>query len=138
MSAAAITHCPITLEVTEGALMDIEHEVPAVLAALRDQGWDIALDDFGTGHSSLAHLRDFPVRTVKIDMSFVHAIDRSPTDRAVVKAVSDIAEATGLSIVAEGVENEVQREMLLSIQPDVLAQGWLFAKAMPVSSSKPG
>ena len=53
-------------------------------------------------------------------------------DRAVVQAVSDIAAATGVQVVAEGVETEAQREILLSINPDFLAQGWLFAKALPV------
>jgi diguanylate cyclase len=123
----------LNLEVTEGALMDIEHGVPKVLAAMRGYGYRIALDDFGKGHSSLAHLRDFPLDSVKIDKSFVQSMDRSPIDRAVVQAVADIASATGLTVVAEGVETEGQREMLLGIKPDILAQGWLYAKAMPVA-----
>jgi diguanylate cyclase (GGDEF)-like protein len=122
----------VELEVTEGALMDIEHGVPEVLAALRQLGFRLALDDFGTGHSSLAHLRDFPLDTVKIDKSFVQSSTRSPTDRAVVQAVADIASAAGLTVVAEGVETPAQRDLLLSVKPDVLAQGWLYAKALPV------
>jgi diguanylate cyclase (GGDEF)-like protein len=120
------------LEVTEGALMDIEHGAPEVLATLRAAGYRIALDDFGTGHSSLAHLRDFPLDTVKIDKAFVQSMDQSAIDRAVVQAVADIASASGLGVVAEGVETEQQRMMLLAIRPDILAQGWLYAKAMPV------
>src|SRR3954453_3259773 len=110
----------ITLEITEGALMDIEHHVPALLAQLRSKGYKVALDDFGVGHSSLAHLRDFPLDAVKIDQSFAQAVDRSPTDRAVVQAVSDIAAATGLGLVAEGVETEAQRQVLMSIDPQML------------------
>jgi diguanylate cyclase (GGDEF)-like protein len=121
------------LEVTEGALMDLEHDAPAVLAKLRANGYRIALDDFGTGHSSLAHLREFPLDTAKIDRTFIHSMDRSPIDRAVVQAVADIASATGLDVVAEGVETERQRSLLLEISPDMLAQGWLYAKAMPVN-----
>jgi diguanylate cyclase (GGDEF)-like protein len=122
----------LALEVTEGALMEIEDQVPEILSGLSAAGYQIVLDDFGTGHSSLAHLRDFPLDTVKIDKSFVRAIDRSPTDRAVVKAVADIARAAGLSAVAEGIEEPFQRSALLSIKPDMLGQGWLFAKALPV------
>jgi diguanylate cyclase (GGDEF)-like protein len=134
LGASGLAHpeWKITLEITEGALMDIEHRVPELLKQLRQQGYKIALDDFGVGHSSLAHLRDFPLDTVKIDQSFAQSVDRSPIDRAVVQAVSDIAAATGVQVVAEGVETEAQREILLSINPDFLAQGWLFAKALPV------
>jgi EAL domain-containing protein (putative c-di-GMP-specific phosphodiesterase class I) len=129
LGASGVAHpeWKITLEITEGALMDIEHEVPALLKQLRHQGYKIALDDFGVGHSSLAHLRDFPLDTVKIDQSFAQSVDRSPTDRAVVQAVSDIAAASGLRAVAEGVETEAQREILLSINPD-------FSKPLPVDA----
>ena len=123
----------VQLEITEGALMDVEHGVTDMLREMVDRGYRLALDDFGTGHSSLAHLRDFPLDTVKIDMSFVRSMGRSPTDRAVVQAVADIASAGGLKVVAEGVETEEQRAMLLAIKPDLLAQGWLYAKAMPAA-----
>jgi diguanylate cyclase (GGDEF)-like protein len=121
----------INVEVTEGALMDVEHGVAEALASFRAAGYHLALDDFGTGHSSLAHLRDFPLDTVKIDKSFVQSMDRSPIDRAVVQAVADIASASGLNVIAEGVETTEQRDQLLSIKPDMLAQGWLYAKAVP-------
>jgi len=121
------------LEVTEGALMDVEHHAPQILSTFRQTGYGLALDDFGTGHSSLAHLRDFPISTVKIDKSFVRAIERSPTDRAVVQAVADIAAVSGLTVVVEGVETEGQRDILLEVSPQLLAQGWLYAKAMPVT-----
>jgi diguanylate cyclase len=123
----------LQIEITEGALMEVESDAPAVLADLAARGYRIALDDFGTGHSSLEHLRDFPLDTVKIDKSFVRAMGRSPTDRAVVQAATDIASAAGLKVVAEGVETEEQRELLLAISPDILAQGWLYAKAMSAS-----
>lgn len=122
----------LQMEITEGAMMDLEHGAPAVLAAITDQGYRLALDDFGTGHSSLAHLRDFPLDSVKIDKSFIASMDRSPIDLAVIQAVADIASASGLTVVAEGVETEEQRERLLAIKPDILAQGWLYAKAMPI------
>lgn len=125
------TGARLNVEVTEGALMDVESGVAVALASFRDAGYHLALDDFGTGHSSLAHLRDFPLDTVKLDMSFVQSMGRSPIDRAVVQAVADIASVSGLTVIAEGVETPEQREMLLEIKPDMLAQGWLYAKAMP-------
>jgi sensor c-di-GMP phosphodiesterase-like protein len=121
----------INVEVTEGALMDVEHGVAEALASFREAGYCLALDDFGTGHSSLAHLRDFPLDTVKLDKSFVQSMARSRIDRAVVDAVVDIASVSGLKVVAEGVETVEQRDLLRSIKPDMLAQGWLYAKAMP-------
>ena len=125
------TGARVNVEVTEGALMDVGSAVPEVLAAFRAAGYCLALDDFGTGHSSLAHLRDFPLDTVKLDMSFVQSMGRSPIDRAIVEAVADIASVSGLKVIAEGVETAEQRDMLLAIKPDMLAQGWLYAKAMP-------
>ncbi len=125
------TGARINVEVTEGALMDVGAAVPDALAAFRAAGYCLALDDFGTGHSSLAHLRDFPLDTVKLDMSFVQSMGRSPIDRAIVEAVADIASVSGLKVIAEGVETPEQRDMLLAIKPDMLAQGWLYARAMP-------
>ena len=120
----------VTLEVTEGALMSISDEAPMLLHELRAQGYRVALDDFGTGPSSLAHLRDFPVDVIKLDRSYVQNLRRSPVDGAIIQAVADIAAATGVDIVAEGVETEWQRRTLLSIKHDMHAQGWLYAPAM--------
>ena len=77
---------------------------PGGARRLQGAGYCLALDDFGTGHSSLAHLRDFPLDTVKLDMSFVQSMGRSPIDRAIVEAVADIASVSGLKVIAEGVE----------------------------------
>ena len=120
------------LEVTEGALMELEHGAPEILAGLRNLGFRIGLDDFGTGYSSLAQLPNLPLDTVKIDKTFVAAIERSPTDRAVIQAVTDIASSAELQIVAEGVETPAQRDQLLAICPDILAQGWLYCRSLPV------
>ncbi len=125
------TGARVNVEMTEGALMDVGPGVADVLVSFRDAGYCLALDDFGTGHSSLAHLRDFPLDTVKLDQSFIRSLGRSPIDRAVVEAVADIASVSGLKVIAEGVETAEQRDMLLAIKPDMLAQGWLYAKAMP-------
>lgn len=123
----------ITLEITEGALMDLDTDAAEILAGLQAHGCRIALDDFGIGHSSLAHLRSFPLDAVKIDKTFLHTIQDSPTDKAVIRAVHDIACARGLTVVAEGVETPAQRDHLLNVTPTILAQGWLYARAMPVA-----
>jgi len=122
----------VHLEVSESALMELHNDASKLLATLRASGYRVALDEFGTGHSSLAHLREFPLDTAKIDMAFIQSMGRSPIDRAIVRAVVDIAFATGLDVIAVGVETAAQREALLEINPDLLAQGWLYAEAMPV------
>lgn len=123
----------IELEVTEGALLDLEEGAPEILAALRNLGFRIALDDFGTGYSSLAQLPNLPLDTVKIDKSFVAGMERSPTDLAVVQAVADIASSAQLQIVAEGIETPAQRDQLLTVRPEILAQGWLYSRSLPLT-----
>jgi EAL domain-containing protein (putative c-di-GMP-specific phosphodiesterase class I) len=111
--------------------MDLDIDVPAVLAGIADLGVRVALDDFGTGHSSLAHLRDFPLHEIKIDLSFVARIGESASDRAVIRAVLAIATQFGAIVVVEGIEEEQQRQAILAMQDDVIAQGYHFARPMP-------
>jgi EAL domain-containing protein (putative c-di-GMP-specific phosphodiesterase class I) len=90
----------------------------------------LSIDDFGTGYSSLSHLRKLPARQVKIDRSFVQDLQVKDDARAVVDAVIRLAHALGLSVVAEGVENEAQRDILLAMGCDEL-QGFLFSRPLP-------
>lgn len=120
----------ITFEVTEGALAATDYKPVEQMKQLRDMGFSLALDDFGCGYSSLAHLRDFPLNSVKIDRSFIQALERSAFDKSVVKAILEIADGSSMSVVCEGVETESQRHALLELDRPVYAQGWLWAKAM--------
>jgi EAL domain-containing protein (putative c-di-GMP-specific phosphodiesterase class I) len=101
------------------------------IRALRAAGIRIALDDFGTGYSSLSHLRQFEVDRVKIDRSFVNSIDRAEDSSAIIQAIVDLAQATGLSVTAEGVETQEQSNFLSGIGCNEL-QGFLLSRPMPV------
>lgn len=120
----------IEFEVTETALIDDPQRAEAVLDQLHHHGYRIALDDFGTGYSSLSHLRRFHLDAIKIDRSFVRDILEDARDAAIVRATVGLAESLGLDAVAEGVENEAQREALLGLGCGLM-QGYLFGKPVP-------
>jgi diguanylate cyclase (GGDEF)-like protein/PAS domain S-box-containing protein len=123
----------LELEITETAfLADGDGHVLHALETLRAAGMTIALDDFGTGFSSLAHLRRFPVDTLKIDQSFVSGLEEREGDRAIVEVVLRLGEALRLTTVAEGVETESQASFLRG-RGCKLAQGYLFARPLPAS-----
>ena len=120
----------IVLEVTETMLLvNDPTAVREVLWKLSRAGVKIALDDFGTGFSSLSHLRDFPIDKVKIDQSFVQGIVTEQESRLIVKAIIGMAKSLGKEVIAEGVENENQRDLLLQMGCSV-AQGYLFSHAL--------
>jgi EAL domain-containing protein (putative c-di-GMP-specific phosphodiesterase class I) len=119
----------LVLEVTEGVLIDDPGEAIAVLSDLRSLGVRLALDDFGTGYCSLAYLRDLPVDIVKIDRSFVAALDTDPTARAITGAVTDLAHVLGMSVTAEGVETARQNDAVVSMGCDHV-QGFFHARPM--------
>jgi EAL domain-containing protein (putative c-di-GMP-specific phosphodiesterase class I) len=94
---------------------------------LRDIGVGVAFDDFGTGYASLSLLKHYPLTRIKIDRSFVQQIAESRQDEALVRAIVDIARNFDLEVIAEGVETEAQRDILL--QYDCMeAQGYLFGR----------
>ncbi len=120
----------VELEVTEQVLTDRGSAfVARALGMLKAAGVRIALDDFGTGHSSLAHLRDYPIDVLKIDRSFVARMVAEPSIRSIVEAVAKLAISLQLELVAEGVENPGQREMLLDAGYCV-GQGFLYDRAV--------
>lgn len=119
----------VELEVTEHALLN--RGSPFVIRALRilhEAGVRIALDDFGTGHSSLSHLRDFPVDVLKIDRSFIAMMTEDKEVRAIVGAVVELSRKLAIDVVAEGIENDLQRAVLLRMGCP-FGQGHLFAVA---------
>ncbi len=120
----------LTFEITESVAMEDTQATMRSFGHLARIGASLAIDDFGTGYSSLAYLRKLPARQLKIDRGFVADIEHSSDALAVVDAVIKLAHALGLKVVAEGVETERQRDVLLGLRCDEL-QGYLFARPMP-------
>ena len=120
-------------EVTESAAMDDVRQCRQAFDELLRIGVFLAIDDFGTEYSSLSHLRRLPARQLKIDRSFVRELETSADDRAIVQAILAMAHALGLRVVAEGVETEGQRRILVALGCDEL-QGYLFARPMPADA----
>jgi len=98
----------LELEITEGALLDNTDGVLNVLNGLRDLGTAISMDDFGTGYSSLGYLQRFPFNKIKIDRCFTRDIDAHADRRAIICAVTSLADALGMRTIAEGVETEAE------------------------------
>jgi diguanylate cyclase (GGDEF)-like protein/PAS domain S-box-containing protein len=121
----------LRIEVTETALMDSPDVASKVLRELRDFGVKIYLDDFGTGYSSLSHLHKLPVDALKIDRSFVKSL-LLPDRSAIVESILSLARTLNTSVVAEGIETDVQARELERLGC-THAQGYLFSK--PVSAN---
>ena len=119
----------LAIEITEEVVLHDVGRAVHVLEELRRIGVWVAIDDFGTGYSSLSYLRDLPVNTVKVDRAFVRGIVDSDRDRAVLRSIVQVADALGMWFVAEGVETEAEREILIDLGAG-LAQGYLFARPM--------
>ena len=119
-------------EITESVAMEDIRATHRTFEGLARAGVFLSIDDFGTGYSSLSHLRKLPARQVKIDRSFVQDLQSKDDARAVVDAVIRLAHALGLSVVAEGVENEAQRDILQAMGCDEL-QGFLYSHPMPAA-----
>lgn len=123
----------LDIEITESLIMNDTEENIAKLNAVRDLGVAIAIDDFGTGYSSLAYLVRLPVKTVKIDHSFIDQMLHDANTMTVVAAVISLSHSLGFTVVAEGVETEQQADCLKQLGCEEM-QGFLFAKAMPMDS----
>lgn len=128
----AITADSIRLELTESVLMNDTELAVRTLNQLKRMGVHTSLDDFGTGYSSLDCLKRFHLSTLKIDRSFVRDIETDADDASIVKAIIGLADSLGLDVVAEGVENERQRD-LLKRHGCRIAQGFLFSRPVPVA-----
>ncbi|MGE5117716.1 MAG: putative bifunctional diguanylate cyclase/phosphodiesterase [Betaproteobacteria bacterium] len=118
-----------TCEITESVAMEDTQVTQRTFERLGEAGIHLSIDDFGTGYSSLSYLRRLPASELKIDRSFVMDLGGSEDARAIVDAVLKLAHAIGLKVVAEGVETERQRDILLELGCDEF-QGYLFARPM--------
>jgi diguanylate cyclase len=125
----------LTLEITEGVLIDDWEQATAVLAAFRAIGLHVALDDFGTGYSSMSYLRRLAVSEVKIDRSFLLDLEGSAQTRMVLDGLVDIVAALGMRLVVEGIENEAQARILRGFGAQI-GQGYLFGRSVPGSAAR--
>jgi len=114
----------LVLELTEGAL--IEAAAPDILSQVHSMGERLSIDDFGTGYSSLAYLQRLPVDEIKIDRSFVMRLSTLSDEAVIVRSTVDLAHNLGLTVVAEGVEDEAALDILVAYGCDS-AQGYLFS-----------
>jgi len=123
----------LVFEVTEGALLDNPERVRATLDRLRMVGVGAALDDFGTGYSSLSYLHSLPLRMLKIDRAFVHELDKdqNTSSTTVVAAILALARALNIQVIAEGIETETQRDVLLAMGCE-MGQGYLLGYPAPI------
>jgi diguanylate cyclase (GGDEF)-like protein/PAS domain S-box-containing protein len=125
----------VDLEITESSFANLD-QIGEVLEALHNSGLHLSVDDFGTGYSALQYLKNLPIDALKIDRSFVAGL-QEPTDAALVRLILNLASELGLSVVAEGVEEAFQENMLRDLGCPV-AQGWLYGRALPVEQLAAG
>jgi diguanylate cyclase (GGDEF)-like protein/PAS domain S-box-containing protein len=117
----------LCLELTESTLLDDPARSIDLFARMRELGVGLAIDDFGTGYSSILQLKHLPHSALKIDQQFVAGLPDDPSDRAIVRAVLDLANAFAIDVTAEGVETEAQRDALIELGC-TRAQGFLLAR----------
>lgn len=120
----------IELELTESLFMDISETVQKNLRAARDAGLGLAIDDFGTGYSCLANLKDIPATKIKLDRAFVIVLPHDRRAFAVVKALTQLGSELGMTVVAEGVEEQSQLDSLREAGVHAI-QGYIHARPMP-------
>ena len=126
----------LTLELTESLLMENIDRAVETLNQLRALGLRISMDDFGTGYSSLSYLKRLPIHELKIDRSFLMDITTDSEDQSLVSAVIYLAHEFGLHVVAEGVEDKEQLDLLVSLKCDEY-QGYFFSRPVPVLDLAP-
>lgn len=120
----------LSVEITEGLLLDASTNINEQLMTFHDAGLEVAIDDFGTGYSSLSYLKKFDIDYLKIDRSFVNNLGHDAHDLALCEAIIVMAHKLGITVIAEGVETEEQRRLLAEAGCD-FAQGYLFSRPIP-------
>jgi EAL domain-containing protein (putative c-di-GMP-specific phosphodiesterase class I) len=120
----------LELELTETTLMEYSVQAARFFETIDNMGVRLAIDDFGTSHSSLVHIKQLPIHTLKIDSSIVRDIGLDSDDLAIIRGVIAFAHSLDLEVIAEGVEHQQQFELLESLDCDLL-QGWYYSPAVP-------
>jgi len=123
----------LCLEITESGLMEDPRSAQSTLRKLRDLGISTSIDDYGTGYSSLAYIKQLAVNEIKIDRTFVSGMEADRRNAAIVRSTIELGHNLGLTVVAEGVETEHEREELKRFGCDV-GQGYHFARPMPAEA----
>ncbi len=136
LSETGLHRGQLGLEITESALMEDMDSPLVKLTELKEFGVRLLLDDFGTGYSSLSYLRHFPFDVVKVDRSFVANLGEPGEDGAILTAVVQMANALGMTVIAEGVETRRQLDRVTALGYE-LAQGYYFGRPRPVSELEP-
>jgi EAL domain-containing protein (putative c-di-GMP-specific phosphodiesterase class I) len=121
----------LRLELTESMMLDDVEDSIAKMKLLRAHGVAFALDDFGTGYASLSYLRRLPIQQLKVDQSFVREVLTDPHDAAIARTILALGQSLGLTVVAEGVETEAQRQALANLGYQAF-QGHLFGRPAPM------
>lgn len=121
----------IELEITESSIMENSIENIMKLNELKDIGVRISLDDFGKGYSSLNYLKMLPIDTLKVDKSFIQNIEYDPREKVITEAIIQMSKALGLTVLAEGIENETQFHLLKELNCDAM-QGFYFSRPLPI------
>jgi EAL domain-containing protein (putative c-di-GMP-specific phosphodiesterase class I) len=127
LATSGLAPSALLLELTESVLLRRDDRIRADLEELKRIGVRLAIDDFGTGYSSLSYLRELPIDVLKIDKSFVEGIAISEQRLALAEVIIRIAKTLRLTVMAEGIENEVQRDLLISMGCQ-FGQGYLLAR----------
>jgi diguanylate cyclase (GGDEF)-like protein len=127
LSDSGLAPSSLQLELTESVLLGRDDRISDELTELKRLGIRLAIDDFGTGYSSLSYLRELPMDVLKVDKSFTEGIAVSKARLALVEVIVRMARTLGLTVVAEGIESEVQRELLISLGCE-FGQGYLLEK----------
>jgi diguanylate cyclase (GGDEF)-like protein/PAS domain S-box-containing protein len=125
----------LEIEITEEMVMKNSEETARRLRELGRHGITAAIDDFGTGYASLSYLRRLPINTLKLDYAFVHDIHTSSTGTSIAAAIVSMAESLDLTLIAEGVETEVQMDYLRSIGCHIM-QGFMLSPPLPADAAR--
>ncbi|WP_235714573.1 sensor domain-containing protein [Neobacillus dielmonensis] len=129
MEKYQIAPASLEIEITEGAMRDTNETIP-ILIKLKKLGISIAVDDFGTGYSSLSYLKQFPIDGLKIDQSFIKDILTDAKDAAITTTIIHLGKSLGLEVIAEGVENQLQKDVLLAAGCHKI-QGYYYSRPIP-------
>lgn len=123
----------LELEIAEKTVMDDTENAVSILNKIKETGVHIALDHFGTGHTSISHLKQFPISTLKIDQNFIKGIPNTPNDSAITSAIIALAHQLGFEVVASGVETAEQVQFLASQNCDMV-QGYFLSHPLPAEN----